>query len=111
MVLADDHILPRLCVIQVLVLCFMANFEEQFVAEITDNSYRNYSEFCFFYWSLLSKVKNCLTCLKLMPGANLCWQTFDDLAELSIYGMSGVRAHCGEGTGWMYRCNTPFLSS
>ena len=57
MVLADDHILPRLCVLQVLVLCFMANFEKQFVMEITDYSCRNYSEFCFFYWSLLGKVR------------------------------------------------------
>ena len=57
MVLADDHILPRLCVLQVLVLCFMANFEKQFVFEVTDFSCRNYAEFCFFYWSLLSKIR------------------------------------------------------
>ena len=57
MVLADDQILPRLCVLEVLVLCFMANFEKQFVTEITDYSCRNYAEFCFFYWSLLNKVK------------------------------------------------------
>ena len=57
MVLADDHFLPRLCVLQVLVLCFMANFEKQFVVEVTDYSCRNYAEFCFFYWCLLSKVK------------------------------------------------------
>ena len=57
MVLADDYILPRLCVLQVLVLCFSANFEKQFVSKVTDYSCRNYSEFCFFYWSVLSKVK------------------------------------------------------
>ena len=57
MVLADVHILPRLCVLQVLVLFFMANFEKQFVFEVTDYSCRNYAEFFFFYRSLLSKVK------------------------------------------------------
>ena len=57
MVLADDHILPRLCVRQMLVLCFLSNFEKQFVAEVTEYSCRNYAELCFFYWSVLSKVE------------------------------------------------------
>ena len=57
MVLADAWVLPRLCVLHVVVVCFQANFEKQFLQEITDYSCRGYAEFCFFYWSLLSKVK------------------------------------------------------
>ena len=57
MILADGQVLPRLCVLHVIVVCFQANFEKQFMQEITDYSCRGYAEFCFFYWRLLSKVK------------------------------------------------------
>ena len=57
MILAGGRVLPRLCVLHVIVVCFQVNFEKQFMQEITDYSCRGYAEFCFFYWSLLSKVK------------------------------------------------------
>ena len=57
MILADGRVLPRLSVLHLIVVCFQANFEKQFMQEITDYSCRVYAEFCFFYWSLLSKVK------------------------------------------------------
>ena len=71
MVLADDHNLPRLCVRQGLVLCFLSNFEKQVMAEVTDYTCRNYAEFCFFYRSLLSKVKK----LSELPGID-AWSEY-----------------------------------
>ena len=56
-VVTDSFVLPRLSLLHVLVACFQANFEKQFVNVVSDYSCRNYAEFCFFYWSLLSKVK------------------------------------------------------
>ena len=57
MVLADVRILPRLCVLHVIVVWFQANFEKQFVPEISNFSCKNYAEFCFFFCILLGKVK------------------------------------------------------
>ena len=56
-IVSDTYILPRLSLLHVLVSCFQSNFETQFDKSVTDYSCRNYAEFCFFYWSLLGKVK------------------------------------------------------
>ena len=56
-IVSDIYILPRLSLLHVLVSCFQSNFEIQSDKSVTDYSYRNYAEFCFFYWSLLGKVK------------------------------------------------------
>ena len=56
MILADARVLPRLCVLHVIVVCFQANFEKQFMQKFTDYSCRGYAEYCFFYWSLLKKL-------------------------------------------------------
>ena len=56
-IVSDTYILPRLSLLHVLVFCFQSNFEAQSDKSITDYSCRNYAEFCFFYWSLLGKVK------------------------------------------------------
>ena len=52
-----DACLPSLCYLHIVLLCYRANVPSQFSSEIQDRSLRNYSEFCFFYWSLLAKVK------------------------------------------------------
>ena len=57
MIVSDSYVLPRLSLLHVLVSCFQSNFEKQGDECVTDYSCRNYSEFCFFYWSLLGKVK------------------------------------------------------
>ena len=57
MVLADARVLLRSFVLHVIVVCFLVNFEKQFIQEITDYSCRGNTEFWFFYWSLLSEVK------------------------------------------------------
>ena len=56
-IVSDSYVLPHLSLLHVLVSCFQSNFEKQGDESVTDYSCRNYSEFCFFYWSLLSKVK------------------------------------------------------
>ena len=56
-IVSDTYILPRLSLLHVLVSCFQSNFETQSDKSVTDYSCRNYAEFCFFYWSLLGKVK------------------------------------------------------
>ena len=57
MIESDTFILPRLSLLHVLVSCFQSNFETQSDKSVTNYSCRNYAEFCFFYWSLLGKVK------------------------------------------------------
>ena len=56
-IVSDSYMLPRLSLLLVLVSCFQSNFEKQGDESVTDYSCRTYSEFCFFYWSLLSKVQ------------------------------------------------------
>ena len=56
--LCSDRLgLPRLSLLHVVLLCFRANFKGLFDSGAKDYACRNYSDFCFFYWSLLSKVK------------------------------------------------------
>ena len=56
--LCSDRLgLPRLSLLHVVLLCFRANFKRLFDSGAKDYACRNYSDFCFFYWSLLSKVK------------------------------------------------------
>ena len=57
LIVSDSYVLPRLSLLHVLVSCFQSNFEKQGDESVTDYSCRNYAEFCFFYWSLLGKVK------------------------------------------------------
>ena len=57
MVLADAQVLPRLSLLHLLVSCFHANFQKLAAHGNCDYKCRNYGEFCFFYWSILSKVK------------------------------------------------------
>ena len=57
MVLADAQVLPRLSLLHLLVSCFQANFQKLAAQGVCDYSCRNYGEFCFFYWNILSKVK------------------------------------------------------
>ena len=57
MVLSDAQVLPRLSLLHLLVSCFQANFQKLSAQDICDYSCRSYGEFCFFYWSVLSKVK------------------------------------------------------
>ena len=54
---SPDTCLASLCYLQIVLLCYQANMPSLFDADIVDRSCRSYSEFCFFYWSLLSKVK------------------------------------------------------
>ena len=49
--------LHRLALLHVVLLCFRSNFKKQFESSVLDYGCRNFSDFCFFYWSLLSKVK------------------------------------------------------
>ena len=56
MVLADAQVWPRLSLLHLLVSCFQANFQKISAQEICNNSCRTYGDFCFFYWSVLSKV-------------------------------------------------------
>ena len=71
MILADAQVLPRLCLLHLLVSCFQANFQKLFAQGICDYSCRNYGEFCFFYWSILSKVKK----LSDLPDIN-AWSEY-----------------------------------
>ena len=57
LIVSDTLVLPRLSVLHVLVACFEANFVKQFDESVTDYTCRNYADFCYFYWSLLGKVK------------------------------------------------------
>ena len=68
--LTDSLVLPRLSLLHVLVACFQANFEKQSVTAVSDYSCRNYAEFCFFYWSLLSKVQ------KLSELPEIAWSQY-----------------------------------
>ena len=49
--------LPRLALLHVVLMCFRSNCKKQFESSVRDYGCRNFSDFCFFYWSLLSKVK------------------------------------------------------
>ena len=56
--LCSDRLgLPRLALLHVVLLCFRSNCKKQFESSVRDYGCRNFSDFCFFYWSLLSKVK------------------------------------------------------
>ena len=56
--LCSDRLgLPRLDLLHVVLLCFRSNCKKQFESSVRDYGRRNFSDFCFFYWSLLSKVK------------------------------------------------------
>ena len=56
--LCSDRLgLPRLALLHVLLLCFHSNCQKLFDSSVTDYSCRSFSDYCFFYWSLLSKVK------------------------------------------------------
>ena len=66
-VVADSPVLPGLSLLHVLVACFQANFEKQFVTDVSDYSCRSFAEFCFFYWSLLSKVETLSELPKIEP--------------------------------------------
>ena len=68
MILTDARILPCLCVLHVVLFCFQANFAKQFVPEITDSSWRNSTDFCFFFSFFAvrsAKIKNCRSCSRL----------------------------------------------
>ena len=49
--------LPRLALLHVVLLCFRSNCKRPFESSVRDYGCRNFSDFCFVYWSLLSKVK------------------------------------------------------
>ena len=56
--LCSDRLgLPRLSLLHVLLLCFRSNCKKLFESDVTDYPCRSFSDFSFFYWSLLSKVK------------------------------------------------------
>ena len=54
---SDRSCLPRLALLHVVLLCFRANCKKFFDANVRDYACRSFTDFCFFYWSLLSKVK------------------------------------------------------
>ena len=56
-IVSSSLCLPRLCCLHIILLCYRANVVSEFDEEIQDGVCRSYTEFCFFYWSLLSKVK------------------------------------------------------
>ena len=56
--LCSDRLgLPRLALLHVLLLCFRSNCKRLFESDVADYACRSFTDFCFFYWSLLSKVK------------------------------------------------------
>ena len=56
--LCSDRLgLPRLALLHVVLLCFRANCKKFFDSNVRDYACRSFTDFCFFYWSLLSKVK------------------------------------------------------
>ena len=56
--LCSDRLgLPRLALLHVVLLCFRANCGRLFDSAIRDYACRSFTDCCFFYWSLLSKVK------------------------------------------------------
>ena len=54
---ADRLGLPRLALLHVILLCYCSNFWKQQDPNVQDYACRNFTDFCFFYWSLLGKVK------------------------------------------------------
>ena len=57
--LCSDRLgLPRLSLSHVLLLCFRSNCKKLFKSRVTYYACRSFTDFCFFFWSLLSKVKN-----------------------------------------------------
>ena len=56
--LCSDRLgLPRLALLHVILLCYCSNFRKQQDPNVRDYACRNFTDFCFFYWSLLGKVK------------------------------------------------------
>ena len=56
--LCSDRLgLPRLALLHVLLLCFLSNCKKLFESGVADYACRSFTDFRFFYWSLLSKVK------------------------------------------------------
>ena len=56
--LCSDRLgLPRVALLHVLLLCFRSNCKRLFESDVADYACRSFTDFCFFYWSLLSKVK------------------------------------------------------
>ena len=67
--LCSDRLgLPRLALLHVVLLCFRSNCKKQFESSVRDYGCRNFSDFCFFYWSLLSKVKK----VSQLPSIDNC---------------------------------------
>ena len=54
---ADRLVLPRFAFLHVVLLCYNSNFRRQQDPKVRDYACRNFTDFCFFYWSLLGKVK------------------------------------------------------
>ena len=54
---ADRLVLPRFAFLHVVLLCYRSNFRRQLDPKIRDYACRNFTDFCFFYWNLLGKVK------------------------------------------------------
>ena len=56
--LCSDRLgLPRLVLFHVVVLWIRTNCAKLFDVSVKDYACKNFVDFCFFYWSLLSKVK------------------------------------------------------
>ena len=56
--LCSDRLgLPRLALLHVILLSYCSNFRKQQDSNVRDYACRNFTDFCFFYWSLLGKVK------------------------------------------------------
>ena len=56
--LCSDRLgLPRLALLHVILLCYCSNFRKQQDSNVLDYACHNFTDFCFFYWSLLGKVK------------------------------------------------------
>ena len=53
---SDRLSLPRLALLHVFLLCFRSNCKRLFESGVADYSCRSFTDFCFFFWSLLSKV-------------------------------------------------------
>ena len=72
--LCSDRLgLPRLALLHVVLLCFRTNCAKLFDPSVKDYTCRNFVDFCFFYWSLLSKVKK----VGQLPSID-CWSEYID---------------------------------
>ena len=54
---SDRFGLPRLALLHVVLLCFRANCKKLFDPNVRDYACRGFTDFCFFHWSWLSKIK------------------------------------------------------